>query len=207
MQRYIIFNKNSKILITKSLQSIDSNEFQSIITCDNETFKQIDFSLLFNDKNKENTLLLCDKISVEEVFAISTQSLYHVFAAGGIIENDERELLFMWRNNCWDLPKGHCEKSESFESAAKREVMEETGITQPVIESFFDITYHTYYMHGRQELKHTYWYKMHSSNLENLTPQTEEGISKLIWVKKEKLPSIFENTYPNIKLLMEKINF
>lgn len=207
MQKYIIFNKKSKILITKSSQTIDSKEFQNVITCDNENFKRIDFSLLFNEENKENTLLLCDKISVEEVFAISTQSLYHVFAAGGIIENDDKELLFMWRNDCWDLPKGHCEKGESFATAAKREVMEETGITQPVIESFFDITYHTYCMHGRQELKHTYWYKMHSSNLENLIPQTEEGISKLIWVKKEKLPSILENTYPNIKLLMEKIKF
>lgn len=207
MQRYIIFNKESKILITKSLQTIDNNEFQNIITCDNENFKQIDFSLLFNDENKKNTLLLCDKISVEEVFAFATKNLYHVFAAGGIIENDSEELLFMWRNDCWDLPKGHCELGESFENTAKREVMEETGITQPIIESFFDITYHTYYMHGRQELKHTYWYKMHSSHLENLTPQTQEGISKVIWVKKEKLSSILENTYPNIKLLMEKINF
>ncbi len=207
MQRYIIFNKESKILITKTLPTIKTNEFQNIITCDNENFKQIDFSLLFNDENKENTLLLCEKTSVEEVFAFSTQSLYHVFAAGGIVENEKGELLFMWRNECWDLPKGHCELGESFETTAKREVMEETGIKNLIIESFFDITYHTYYMHGRQELKHTYWYKMHSSSLEDLSPQTVEGISKLIWIKKEKLPSIFEDTYPNIKLLMEKINF
>lgn len=206
MQRYIIFNKKSKILIAKSSQVMETDDFQNIITCDNENFKQVDFSLLFNDENTKNTLFLCDKISEEEVFAFVTQSLYHVFAAGGIIENENKELLFMWRNNCWDLPKGHCEQGESFETAAKREVMEETGITKLFIENFFDITYHTYHMHDRQELKHTYWYKMKSSHLENLTPQTQEGISKVLWIKRESLPSVLENTYPNIKLLLRKLN-
>lgn len=206
MQRYIIFNKKSKILIAKSSQVTETDDFQNIITCDNENFKQVDFSSLFNDENTKNTLFLCDKISEEEVFAFSTQSLYHVFAAGGIIENENKELLFMWRNNCWDLPKGHCEQGESFETAAKREVMEETGITRLFIENFFDITYHTYHMHNRQELKHTYWYKMNSSHLENLIPQTQEGISKVLWVKRDSLTSVLANTYPNIKLLLGKLS-
>ncbi len=204
MQRYTIFNKRNKIFITKTSQALDNKEYQTIINCDNETFKHQKISMFFDEKNNNNILLLCDKISTEEVFRLCTREFYHVFAAGGLVENDKGEFLFMFRNGFWDLPKGHWEEGESFENTAIREVREETGIKHPRIESFLDISRHTYCMNNRYELKHTYWYKMTCSHRETLIPQTEEGINKLIWVNKDDLHIISENTYPNIKLLMEK---
>ena len=39
-------------------------------------------------------------------------------------------LLLHYAEGHWDLPKGHVEKGESEEQTARREIMEETGITQ-----------------------------------------------------------------------------
>src|SRR5262245_43144571 len=50
-------------------------------------------------------------------------------AAGGIVQNDKKELLFIHRLGKWDLPKGKIEKKESPETCAVREVEEETGVT------------------------------------------------------------------------------
>ena len=49
-------------------------------------------------------------------------------AAGGIVQNDQKQMLFIYRLNKWDLPKGKVEKGENFEQAAIREVEEETGV-------------------------------------------------------------------------------
>ena len=44
--------------------------------------------------------------------------------------NERGEFLSIYRNGVWDLPKGKLEKGEDFQSAAVREVEEETGMTE-----------------------------------------------------------------------------
>ena len=51
-----------------------------------------------------------------------------VAAAGGIVENEYHEILFIQRKKKWDLPKGHVELGESTVDAAVREVQEECGL-------------------------------------------------------------------------------
>ncbi|MDY6381657.1 MAG: NUDIX hydrolase, partial [Bacteroidales bacterium] len=109
MQKYTIFNKHNKILITKTSKEEDLKDYQRIIDCDKDEVEQEGFSLLFSEKETENIVLDCHSLSVEDVFAKATKNLYHVFAAGGIVENENKELLFMFRNGYWDLPKGHWE--------------------------------------------------------------------------------------------------
>ncbi len=48
-------------------------------------------------------------------------------------------------------------------------------------------------------IKKTSWFAMYSDD-KDLVPQTEEGITKIKWIKpdKEKLEKIYENTYPSI---------
>src|SRR5688572_4852080 len=46
-------------------------------------------------------------------------------AAGGIVQNESKDLLFIFRRGKWDLPKGKMEKNESRETCAERETMEE----------------------------------------------------------------------------------
>ncbi len=202
MQKYTIFNKHNKILITKTPKDEDLKDYQRIIDCDKINSTEENLPLIFFEKSEENIAFICDSLSVEEVFAMATKKLYHVFAAGGIVENENKELLFMFRNGYWDLPKGHWELGESFPLTAKREVAEETGIKELEIKDFIDISFHSYYMHGRYELKHTYWYKMKASSKEKLLPQTEEGIKDLCWIKQDKIADIIKASYPNIRHLL-----
>ncbi|MBQ9255049.1 MAG: NUDIX domain-containing protein [Bacteroidales bacterium] len=199
MQRYVIFNKHNKIVLTKNEEKNPQIFEGKIIDCDSELLNSTNFSSYFDDECYDNLILVCKKISIQEVFLKLSQPFYFVFAAGGIVENEKGELLFMHRNGMWDLPKGHWEKGESLESTAKREVIEECGIQNLQIGDFICNSMHTYYMHHRYELKQTSWYKMYCSSNETLLPQTQEGIKELRWVKKEDLDEILSKSYPNIR--------
>ncbi len=67
-----------------------------------------------------------------------------VEASGGLVKNNNNSILFIYRNDKWDLPKGKIRKRESIEEGALREVIEETGIKDLKIENQIDTTYHIY---------------------------------------------------------------
>ncbi len=50
-------------------------------------------------------------------------------------------------------------------------------------------------------MKITYWFEMFSDYSGKFTPQLNENITDVCWVKKENLENIKNNSYPNIKLL------
>lgn len=124
-------------------------------------------------------------------------------AAGGKVTNSNGDILFIKRENVWDLPKGFIEKGESLEEGAIREVEEETGISDLGIIDKFKTTYHTYRYHGKLVLKISHWYNMESEFKGKLTPQVEEGITDVKWLNSSEVKEALKNTWENIKLLFD----
>ena len=127
-------------------------------------------------------------------------------AGGGLVYNDLGQVLFIYRNGKWDLPKGGIEKNETIEEAAMREVTEETGVGKLKILDKLPKTYHVFKRNGSFKLKVTHWFKMQSKHKGKLLGQLEEGIEKVAWLNPEEIPDALENSYENIKLLFEKTN-
>jgi ADP-ribose pyrophosphatase YjhB (NUDIX family) len=126
----------------------------------------------------------------------------HIIAAGGVVLNSKNEILFIYRNGFWDLPKGKVEAGEDYEEASIREIQEETGIENVTITRPLPVTFHTYKLTMKLVLKETQWFEMFSDDTK-LTPQTEEGITEIKWVSRKELPEILSKSYGNIQLLMK----
>ena len=125
-------------------------------------------------------------------------------AGGGLVYNKKGEVLFIFRNGKWDLPKGGIEKGEDIESTAMREVEEETGVNLLRITNKLQKTYHVFKRNGRYKLKITHWFEMQSDFDGIPQGQLEEGIEKVAWIHPDEIPGLLKNSYENIKLLFEE---
>jgi 8-oxo-dGTP pyrophosphatase MutT (NUDIX family) len=128
--------------------------------------------------------------------------LPNVIAGGGKVYNKKEEILFIFRNGKWDLPKGKAEPKETINQTALREVEEETGISGLSITKPLEITYHIFKRMDKYYIKVTYWFKMYSEYEGVLIPQKKEGITKVKWISETKLTKVLNNSYANIKLLI-----
>lgn len=127
-------------------------------------------------------------------------------AGGGLVYNSKGEILFIFRNGKWDLPKGGIEKNEKIKQTAVREVEEETGVTGLEVVEKLPKTYHVFKRNGRYKLKITHWYRM-KTNFDGIpVGQAEEGIEKVAWLNTEQIKEAMNNSYENIKLLFPDLN-
>ncbi|OUR91430.1 NUDIX hydrolase [Flavobacteriales bacterium 34_180_T64] len=130
------------------------------------------------------------------------KKLPNVVAGGGKVFNDKGEILFIYRNDKWDLPKGKAEHKETIDQTAIREVEEETGVQGLEIVKPLEMTYHIFKRNGRHKIKITYWFEMKTSFKGHLEPQAEEGITKVEWLNSKQTQKALENSYANIRLLI-----
>jgi 8-oxo-dGTP pyrophosphatase MutT (NUDIX family) len=134
------------------------------------------------------------------------QSLQNIYkpmsAAGGIVFNDKGELLMIFRNEKWDLPKGKVESGEKTDDAAIREVEEECNVRKLNIQRQAATTYHTYPYKDDIVLKSTYWYIMTCNDPENISPQKEEGITAVKWMSKQDIQFAAGQSYASIISLL-----
>lgn len=124
-------------------------------------------------------------------------------AAGGVVIRNEK-LLFIFRNEKWDLPKGKIDEGETAKEAAIREVAEECGIKDHQIVKELPSTFHIYQSPykktlGQWILKETFWFEMEYPGSENGTPETSENITEIRWFAKNELNEVLANTYGNLK--------
>lgn len=180
----------------------------------NEIAKETDFQLfllesvdieqliikMFNNKIKKAYLYYPDE---KEILKKVKEKIPVCKAGGGLVYNAKGEVLFIYRNGKWDLPKGGKEKGEEIDYTAMREVEEETGVGKLKIQDKLQKTYHVFKRNGKYKLKITHWYSMTTTFDGVLTPQANEGIEKVAWLNPEQVQEALKNSYENIKLLFE----
>jgi 8-oxo-dGTP pyrophosphatase MutT (NUDIX family) len=190
---YTVFVNDTPIIITSS--SKKENNYPIYL------FKEIVFDeIIYKLQNNAIEGITLYSSDLELDWQIFLQNLKVVPAAGGLVLNSKNEVLFIYRNNVWDLPKGKIEKGESIEIAAIREVEEECGVFNLSIEQKLLTTYHIYHDKGIK-LKETHWFLMHSNYNKKLIPQIEEGITEVLFKNKAETEEALRNTYANIKLV------
>jgi 8-oxo-dGTP pyrophosphatase MutT (NUDIX family) len=116
----------------------------------------------------------------------SAVNLEPVTAAGGLVyrQNGGRwDVLLIYRNSVWDLPKGTLEVNETIRECALRETAEETGLLRPQIDKKLTKTEHEYWRNEKMFRKTTHWFSMPATGQETFSPQVEEGIAEVEWVE------------------------
>jgi 8-oxo-dGTP pyrophosphatase MutT (NUDIX family) len=168
MQMYKVFDSKSQIIFSSKKinnYSILINDFSEIETYNSKGLFHFNF---ISDTPFESLL--------------NWYSNYDfIDASGGLVEMN-KNFLWIFRNGCWDLPKGKLEPAEDFKTAALREVQEECGLdNQLKISKLLHVSFHTYIQNSKSILKRTHWYKMNYYGQNKLKPQKEEGIEKAQW--------------------------
>ncbi len=195
-----IFHQNRKVILTD-----DINFLQTISDCASYQLDDLSlfsfFELVALDESDSLVIINND---LDALFGAVKKEFAVWQAGGGVVFNKKEALLVINRLGKWDLPKGKLEKGELIEECALREVEEETGVSQLFLIDKCCTTYHTYLLKNQWILKETFWFFMRTTADEELIPQKEEAIESVIWAAKSDLGAYLDNTYENIKIVLQQ---
>lgn len=122
-------------------------------------------------------------------------------AGGGVVKNNNDQILFIYRLKKWDLPKGKLDKGETVRECAKREVEEETRVKVNLKQKIIS-TWHTYTRNKKFILKKTTWFKMDCVDDSKMKPQKKEKIEKVEWMNNSTIKEILLNSYKTLNHVM-----
>ena len=194
----VFFNQKPLILTNKIQDFSDSEPFLFIkYTSVSQIIKAL--------KSSKNSKVFLYHKDINKLWKAFKKKFPVIEAAGGLVERSDNKLLFIFRNNKWDLPKGGVEKKELIIDAARREVIEETGVSDIIVQNQLSETYHIFKKGKRFRLKKTYWFKMTTTFMGKTNPQTEEGIERTEWVPKDKIQDILNDAFENIRMIVLEV--
>ena len=194
---YKVFVNDKPLFLTN--QIFKETDFQ-LFLLESVDFKQL-IVKIFQNKIQKAYLYYPDE---KEIMKVLKTKIPVNKAGGGLVYNKTGEVLFIFRNGKWDLPKGGTNKGEEMEDTAMREVEEETGVNGLSISKKLQKTYHIFKRNGVYKLKITHWFEMQSTYDGIPVGQAEEGIEKVEWKNPEQIKEALKNSYENIKLLFEE---
>lgn len=176
---------SNKVFVIKSTFDITKNLFS--------LSKEIDF---------QDVIFVC--ADPDKVISTMISDLGMIEAGGGIVNNNKQEILFIYRRNKWDLPKGKLDKGETIEECAIREVQEECGIHAVKIVKPIVQTFHFFIpkKKGGFIIKKTSWFEMVLESDEQPIPQAEEGITAIQWFSKNNFHVPLNNTFAMVKSII-----
>ena len=122
-------------------------------------------------------------------------------AGGGVVKNNNDQILFIYRLKKWDLPKGKLDKGETIRECAKREVEEETKVKVNLKQKIIS-TWHTYTRNKKFILKKTTWFTMDCVDDSKMKPQKKEKIEKVEWMNNSTIKEILLNSYKTLNHVM-----
>ena len=196
---YKVFFNQKPLILTNEIQEFSDTE--PFIFIKYSSARQILKAL---KSTKSSKVYLYHK-NIDKLWKTFLKQFPIVEAAGGLVERTDNKFLFIFRNDKWDLPKGGVEKNELIIEAAKREVMEETGVGDLIVQNQLSETYHIFKKGKRYRLKKTYWFKMSTNYTGQLQPQIEEGISKTEWVSKVGIEGFLDDAFENIRIIVFEV--
>jgi 8-oxo-dGTP pyrophosphatase MutT (NUDIX family) len=187
----VFVNENRIVLLSHSCEQHEkTKQIDS-----KKALRELVSSLLVRQKKNPVYLRFSE---AQDPLVLFKKTFKEVIAAGGLVRNKKHEVLFIYRNNKWDLPKGKVEKNEGLEEAAVREVCEETGLPDVILGPQRAITYHIFRRRGELRLKTTFWYEMRSDFKGKLEPQLDEGITEVVWLGDAEQRVALRHSYKNI---------
>jgi 8-oxo-dGTP pyrophosphatase MutT (NUDIX family) len=209
------YTEQTEALFQKAKNSVKSLYSKFVIIWDIEP--EIDYTIAFartlaknisasyfNGVLAELKIVFTDKIQKDNLQSLYRSQFTLIPAAGGLVYNDNKEILLIYRKNKWDLPKGKIEVHEPTNECAIREVQEETGIKELQIIEKLASTYHEYTLNDKPILKRTEWFLMKSNYKDMFEPQLIEDITEVIWKPLSYADIQDLETYPLIKYVLQK---
>ena len=196
---YKVFFNQKPLILTNKIQ--DFSDTEPLLFIKYTSVTQIIKAL----KSSKNSKVFLYHKDIDKLWKGFKKKFPIVEAAGGLVKRTDNKFLFIYRNNKWDLPKGGVEKKELIIDAAKREVIEETGVSDIIVEKKISETYHIFKKGKRFRLKKTYWFKMSTTYMGKTKPQTEEGIEKTKWVSNKNIEDILNDAFENIRIIVLEV--
>lgn len=127
-------------------------------------------------------------------------------SAGGVVvrgaDGATRVLLIRDPYENWGLPKGHVEPGEAARDAAVREVREETGLDDVVVEDEI-ATIDWYFRHDEQVVHKFCTFFLMRSERGEAVPERDEGITDCVWVGLDEVADHI--TYDNARAVVQQV--
>jgi 8-oxo-dGTP pyrophosphatase MutT (NUDIX family) len=203
---YKIFSGEKCIVISNNKQ------FQSLASDDEKERKWISFQssekLIAEYRDFKHSAYIKELLITgdeKEIWKVFCSLFFYIESAGGAVMNENDELLMIFRNDYWDLPKGKIDDKETPMQTALREVQEECGIMNLTIVEELPYTHHIYLRDEKEYLKRTYWFKMICKDSPKLVPQTSEGITQAKWVSRGEIKKILPFVYPSLREILHAL--
>lgn len=200
MYKVFLFNKALVFLSPQELEEADPSATAYRFRDHADLLQR--YRGLVQNRDEESTLYVLDE-DPRRVWELFAGGFRNVLAAGGTVFDPQGRMLFIFRHNRWDLPKGKVEEGEDPSRAAEREVEEECSIEVTRNEGHLVDSYHIYQDRGVEHLKRTSWYRMYAESPGDPVPQTEEGILKVEWKAFEEWDEVRKNTFASIREVID----
>ena len=178
---YKVFFNQKPLILTNEIQEFSDTE--PFIFIKYSSARQILKAL----KSTKNSKVYLYHKNIDKLWKTFLKQFPVIEAAGGLVERTDNKFLFIFRNDKWDLPKGGVEKNELIIEAAKREVMEETGVGDLIVQNQLSVPYHIFKKVKDIDLRKPIGLKCQLIIWDNLDIKLKKEFQKLNGYQKQEL--------------------